>query len=108
MNMKSWKNINLHGTARVRKVVGLFDVLETQKVPYGKFKVKVLEDPNGGFIAFTNIAFKGSVGEPEWTSGIGGSVEVALEDAIKNFMETLPQPSECKESSFEWSAPEDF
>ena len=105
--MDGWKSINLHGAARIRKVVGVFEISENTRVPYGKFKIKVLEDSLGGYLAFPNLAYLKD-GEPDWTSGLGETIETALQDALFNFMESLPKPNQCSLDYFEWSAPEDF
>lgn len=106
--MNSWKTINLYGAVRISKVVGEFQIYETRKVPYGKFRIKVLEECQGCFSAFPNAAYKNNEGQPEWTSGRGCTIEEALEDAIKYFMESLPNEQFCTDDKFEWAAPEDF
>ncbi|ENJ9654235.1 hypothetical protein CF065_07930 [Clostridium sporogenes] len=45
-----WENIKIHGIGSIEKCVGEFNIAETLKTPYGKFKVKVYERQNGGYI----------------------------------------------------------
>lgn len=107
--MKDWKEIKVAGINKIDKVVAEFEVWATEKVPYGKFKIKILETTNGGYIGLPNLAVKNiSDGTPEGTSGFGRTIEEALEDTIKYFLQTLEGRTDLAEDDFEWSDPHDF
>ena len=42
--MEDWKNIKINGVAKINRFVDEFEVWEFNKIPYGKFKVKIFED----------------------------------------------------------------
>lgn len=105
--MESWKLVKLKGIAEIQKVISEFEIF-SDRVPYGKFKVKVIEKANGSFIGTPNIALKNSDGIPEWVSGLGTTANEALEDCLKYFLESMMARNNLSESDFEWSAPEDF
>lgn len=105
--MNSWKNIRNDGIQEIQRIVAHFEVF-SEKVPYGKFKLKVIEKASGSFIAVPNLAIKDLEGSPEWISGFGTSVEEALKDAITYFLDTLEGKEYQDENNFEWAAPEDF
>ena len=78
-------------------------------LPFPKFKIKILERPNVGFMAVPNVAIKSAKdGSPDWISGLGSSVDEALEDALKNLMAMLGERMDLTEADFEWSDPHDF
>jgi len=107
--MTDWKNIRIDSISKIEKVVAEFNVWSIEKIPYGKFRVKIIENTKGGYIGIPNIAVKNEVdGSPEWISGLGISIEEALADTIKYFMETISTRTNLEEDDFEWASPEDF
>ncbi|EMT49946.1 hypothetical protein I532_24935 [Brevibacillus borstelensis AK1] len=107
--MKDWKDIEITGINKIDKVVAEFQVWAIEKVPYGKFKIKILETAKGGYIGLPNLAVKNiRDGTPDGTSGFGGTIEEALEDTIKYFLQTLEGRENLTENDFVWSDPHDF
>ena len=52
-------------------------------MPFASFKVKVIERDDGSFVGVPNVAIRSPEGTPEWTSGLGDTVEEALADALR-------------------------
>lgn len=49
--MIRWQDIEIRGIARIEKLVAEFDVIELEKTPCSKFKVKIYESPDGAFMS---------------------------------------------------------
>lgn len=106
--MNNWKFIKINEVVEINKVVAVFEIWNHIKLPYGKFKVKILEKCDGSFIGVPNVAFKDHEGNVNWISGFGKSIEEALEDTISCFFDTIKKEEELKDIDFEWASPEDF
>ena len=113
--MERWKEIKINCIAEINRVVTVFEVWSYDKIPYGKFKIKILENCRGGFIGIPNIAIKNlEDGTPEWISGLGSTVDEALSDAIENLMSSIEVYNIRDENGmvdpvcFEWAEPQDF
>jgi hypothetical protein len=107
--MSDWKDIKITGINKIDKIVAEFHVWAIDKVPNGKFKVKILETAKGGYIGLPNLAVKSiKDGTPDGMAGFGQSIEEALEDTIKYFLQTLEGREDLTEDDFEWSDPDDF
>ncbi|MDD2997749.1 MAG: hypothetical protein PHV05_01735 [Candidatus Riflebacteria bacterium] len=106
--MKSWKDIKINNI-RIEMVVATYEVWAVNKVPFGKFKVKILERSDGNFIAIANIRLKDALnGEPEGEAGLGNRPEEALQDVIERLLAAIESRKGLTDDDFEWSAPEDF
>lgn len=104
-----WKDLNIKGISKIEKVVAEFYIWSFEKIPYGKFKVKIIENKRGSFIGIPNIAMKNQIdGAPEWISGRGSTVDEALEDTLKCFMEIIAERKNLDKEDFQWSYSEDF
>ncbi|WP_054950184.1 hypothetical protein [Numidum massiliense] len=102
-------HVNVKGIARVERCVAEFDVWELQKTPFSKFKVKIIESTDGIFTGYTNLILKNlEDGSPDGEAGHGATVEEALENTLKYFMEMLNERQELTEDDFEWADPDDF
>jgi len=113
--MDMWKEINIDCVAEINKIVTIFEVWSYDKIPYGKFKVKILENSRGGFLGIPNIAIKDlEDGAPEWTSGLGNTIEEALKDTIENVINSINTYNIKGENGmvnpnyFEWAERQDF
>lgn len=107
--MRNWKETKVEGIGLIEKVVAEFQIWSIEKIPSGKFKVKIFERQNSTFIGSPNIAVKSLEDNyPDWICGMGASIEEALEDTLKYFMGTLQGREDLTEEDFEWSAHEDF
>ncbi|MFL0253034.1 hypothetical protein ACJDT4_21735 [Clostridium neuense] len=106
--MERWQDIKIKGIARIEKVVAEFDVIELQKTPYGKFKVKIYESPDGGFTGYTNLRVKDETGDACGGVGHGITIEEALRDTIEYFLKVLNEKDFWEEDEFECSDTFDF
>lgn len=104
----SWKDIKIKGIPMIEKVVGEYEIVEIEKTPWAKFRVKVFEKQDGSFVAITNLMYIDETGFENAGYGIGKSEEEALEDAIINFMSKLPNDRELTEKDFTEADPYDF
>ena len=112
--MDKWKELKIAGISNIEKVVAEFNIWSLEKIPYGKFKVKVIENKKGGFIGIPNVRIKNSSdGSIDGISGLGTSIDEALEDTLIYLMDLVNDyekkyKRELTEEDFEWSSPEDF
>lgn len=97
---------------RIDRVAGLFEVWLGSEFPFAKMRIKVLERGAGDFLAVPNVCVRSIVTrDPVHVSGLGSTVQEALDDLIKGFVRDsrLNTPADgLSESNFEWAAPEDF
>jgi hypothetical protein len=102
----------MDGVRRIDRVVAQFEVWLDETFPFAKTKVKVLERSPGDFLAVPNLAVRNLTSrEPEYISGLGSTVEEAVNDLLVRFVSGVRKHSPISgltESNFEWSAPEDF
>jgi hypothetical protein len=106
--MSTWRDIKIDHINLIEKLVAEFNVCAIQIVPYGKFKVRVFEHPDGSFTGYPNIAVKNAQGSPDWMSGWGKTVDEALEDTIRQFLMTVGGRLDLPAEAFEYSDPHDF
>ncbi len=108
----SWFEIRVPGIARIDRIVAVFEVWAPETLPFAKFKVKIVERKGDNFAGFTNVAIRNpETGQPEWTAGLGASVEEALRDVLQCFLREIEENSlgrPLNEGDFVWSAPKDF
>ncbi len=105
-------NGEIEGVVRIDRVAEVFEIWPAEEFPLAKFKVKVLQREDGQFLGVPNVAIKNPVtGEPEWTSGLGDSIEEALQDALRYFFREV-EDNRCDrplaEEDFCWANPDDF
>ncbi|NQU26276.1 MAG: hypothetical protein HQ567_33740 [Candidatus Nealsonbacteria bacterium] len=102
----------IEGVARIERVAEVFEVWPREDLPFAKFKIKVLDRGSSQFLGIPNVAIKNPVtGNREGTSGLGESVEEALQDALRYFFKELqehPYDRPLTEDDFSWADPEDF
>lgn len=106
--MEEWKNIKIRGIARFEKCVAEFDVIELNKTPYSKFKVKIYEKSNGNFTGYTNLRIKDEFGDVSGGAGYGKTIEEALEDTVLYFLKMLDKKDNWLEEDFECADSYDF
>lgn len=97
-----WRNIKIQGIGSIEKCVGEFNVAETLKTPYGKFKVKVYERQNGRYIGYTNLQLKDEDGCAFPGVGHGETVEEALKDTIEYFLNMINEKQVVNTDSFDF------
>ena len=84
------EKINMKGVGHIEKLVGEFQIWIPAILPYGKMKVRVYENRDGVFWGYTDVmVIRKFDNSPEGAAGHGSSVEEALEDTIKYFMELI-------------------
>ncbi|WP_377890436.1 hypothetical protein [Alkalihalobacillus sp. R86527] len=110
--MDRWNEINIKGISGIDKLVAEFQIWEIATVPSGKFKVKVFENERGSFKGFTNVGMVVN-GTPEFGVGSGNTIELALEDTIRNFVSEMNdkktiKSDELTDEDFAWADPHDF
>ena len=107
----TWGTIEINGIVGIERVVAEFQI-ECPEIPNRYFRVKITENKNDRYIGRCNISICNRDGFPEWISGLGNSIDEALEDTLRQFMRSLQQGkgdrSILEENDFEWSACEDF
>jgi hypothetical protein len=106
--MENWKKLKIEGIS-IEKVVGLFEVWAVNKIPFAKFRVKILEKTDGNFIGIANIRLKNlNNNMPEGEAGFGKNPCEALQDAIERLMKEVDERQNLVDEDFEWADPEDF
>ncbi len=107
--MDSWKKIKISGIAAIEQCVAEFNIWETEKTPYGKFKIKIFEKQDGSFIGISNIRIRNAYdGSPESAVGFGQTITEALNDTLEYFLKMLGDREDLAEEQFEWSDGTDF
>jgi hypothetical protein len=106
--MIRWNDLKISGIARIEKCVAEFDVMELNKTPYSKFKVKIYETPNGEFTGYTNLRIKDESGDASGGVGYGKTIEEALQDTVLYFLKMLDEKERWSETDFECADPYDF
>ena len=105
----AWSCLRVKGLGPVERVAGMFQIgPPLQWLPFPSFKVKVLERGDGSFLGVPNVSVKGPDGSPQWTSGLGSTVEQALEDALNYFVKSLDDRRDWPETAFTWTDSEEF
>ncbi|WP_444908205.1 hypothetical protein ACJJIR_09830 [Microbulbifer sp. SSSA008] len=106
--MTDFKDIDLRGGTCIRKQVALFEIQDHHRIPYGKYKIKVLMDANNHYYAFPNVAFKDSNDNVDWVCGMGPTILTAVQESIDSLVRSIPSFAYSDNQCFEWSSPEDF
>ena len=102
----------MDGVTRIVRVVAHLEAWVDESFPFAKIKIKILERDPGNLLAVANVAIRNlTTRDPEYISGIGGTVKEATDDLLVRFIagvrENTP-PTGLTEEDFEWSSPEDF
>jgi hypothetical protein len=66
-----WRAIDLHGAASISRVVNVFEIRDMRGIPWTKYKIKVLEEGSGRFLAIANVSVKNANGTPDGEAGLG-------------------------------------
>lgn len=107
--MPTWQHLKVEGLGPATRVAAVFQIGPPLGwLPFPSFKVKVLERGDGSFLGVPNVCVKALDGSPQWTSGLGSTVEQALEDALNYFVLSLDDRRDLSEHAFMWTAPEEF
>ncbi|WP_309892945.1 hypothetical protein [Archangium sp.] len=103
-----WKAIDLHGAASIARVVNVFEIRDMRGIPWTKYKIKVLEEGSGRFLAVANVSVKDANGTPDGETGLGRTEREALQDLITRLGERLNSRKDWRDEDFEWTDPQDF
>jgi hypothetical protein len=106
------KRTDVNGVIRIDRVVEQLEIWLDQSFPFAKVRVKVLERSSGDFLAVPNVnVLNRTSREPEYISGLGSTVDEAVDDLLVRFVEGVREHTPINglaESDFEWAASEDF
>lgn len=106
-----WKNINVDQVGNIEKMVGEFLIWMPELLPYAKMKIKIYENRDGKYTGYTDVRILRVYDKtPEGAVGFGNSVEVALEQTLKNFVEIamLDYSGKLEDKDIEYSDWSDF
>lgn len=104
----TWKNIDLHGSLAISRVVGEYHIYDHLRLPSNtSYRIKVFERRDD-FLALPNIGFRTPDGSVDGTCGIGATDLEALQDAVARVSELLATRPRWEEADLEWSDPRDF
>lgn len=106
--MGDWKDVKFDKIASIEKLVAEFYVMEFQKTPYSRLRVKIVENQLGFYKGFTNVQIRDEAGFFFECVGFGNTIEDALEETIKYFLETLDEKELWNDDDFDWSDIADF
>jgi hypothetical protein len=101
----------IEGIINIERVVAEFHI-ECPALPSRSFRIKIRETTKGRYVGYPNVAIKSSDDTPEWSSGLGETINEALEDTVRSFMASLRKyrgdRAILSEDHLEWTACEDF
>jgi len=103
-----WSAIDLHGAASISRVVNVFEIRDMRGIPWTKYKIKVLEEGSGGFLAVANVSVKDANGTADGEAGLGRTEVEALQDLITRLGKRLNSRKDWRDEDFEWTDPQDF
>lgn len=106
--MEEWKNIKINGIVKIDRLVDEFEVWEFNKIPYGKFKIKIFEAADGKFTGRTNLMVIDTTNSFCAGVGYGNTVSEALEDTIRYFYSLIEEVGNLTEECFKYVDIDDF
>lgn len=107
--MADWRTLNIVGLGPAGRVAATFQIGPPLAwLPFASFKVKVIERADGSFLGVPNVAVRSTDGMPDWISGLGDTVDDALEDALNYLVRSLGGREDLPVDSFVWADRDDF
>lgn len=103
----TWKNVDLHGSIAISRVVGEYVVDDHPRVPSTSYRIKVFERSED-FLALPNLRFRARDGSVDGTCGLGATELEALQDAIARVSELLASRPRWEEGDVDWIDSRDF
>lgn len=97
-----WHQLKIEGIGRISREVARFTVEPIHEDLPMAFRVKILEDADGDFFGYPEIAIRRANGEPDWTSGRGRTIEEALAETVKSFFDTMQDKPKIEDDSIWW------
>jgi hypothetical protein len=93
-----WKRLKIDHIVKIERIVTVFQIWSTEKFPYAKVKIKILEDADGSYLGVPNMAAKNRRdGSPDWISGCGRSIVAALKKPCYKEYPGWSKPAYCEE-----------
>lgn len=86
-----WKDIRLKYDGKIRRLADEFEVSMPAVLPYCKMKVRIYEESDGRFRGRTDVMIVRKDGSPESSVGYGTTIEEALEDTIRYFVQMIEE-----------------
>lgn len=87
-----WKDIKINGVGAIEKCAAEIQVWMQLILPYGKMKVKIFENQDSLFVGYTDVKIIRKFDDsPEGAVGYGKTVDEALIDTIRYFMEIVEE-----------------
>lgn len=98
-----WHKLKIEGLGRIEREAARFLVCPVRDdLPMG-FRIKIVEDQNGLFTGYPEIAIRRpDDGEPDGTTGFGYTIEEALSATVKSFLDTLDGKPPITDDSIWW------
>ena len=106
--MEEWKKIKINGIVKIERLIDEFEIWEYNKIPYGKFKVRVYEAPDGCFIGRTNLMVVDKTNDFCAGVGHGETVCEALYDTIRYFYSLIDEVDDLSPKCFKYVDTVDF
>ena len=84
---------------RLDVVVATYDFWALEEaLPFPRFSVRVVHRPSADYQAAPNVIVRNvTTGDVEYTCGIGGSINEAVEDALSGFLKEVEKQSQIRE-----------
>lgn len=86
-----WKDIKLKYDGKISRLADEFEITMPDVLPYNKMKVRIYEEANGRFTGRTDVMIVRKNGSPESSFGYGATVEEALGDTIRYFIQMVEE-----------------
>lgn len=107
--MDNWRTLKLKGVTDIEQVVGFYYVWSLKQFPYGKVRVKIVENQSGRYRGTADMGVKrASDGEPEWISVEGQNIEDTLAKTVQRLLASIEQQQATEETDFVWMDARDF
>ena len=106
--MADWTEVKIKGIIKIERLVDEFEVWELNKIPHGKFKIKIFETAEGTFTGRTNLMVIDKTNSFCAGVGYGNTVSEALGDTIRYFYSLIEEVDNLTEECFEYVDVIDF
>jgi hypothetical protein len=105
---RDWRDMQVGGLRPVEKIVAVFRITDTRsedrlRLPFPLFSVAVSESLHRGYLASPNVAVRDADGNADWIGGSGPTVEAALEDCLRHFVNNIGGREWLRAEDFYWA-----
>lgn len=98
-----WHKLQIEGVSRIKREVARFVVEPIRDDLPMAFRVKIVEEQDGLFYGYPEIAILDATGTPDFTSGRGATIEEALSDTVKYLLKTLEGKPQISPDAIWWN-----